>query len=67
MLAALILLLTVATRTIAQDREQTKSDIVFKMLDYDARFRMIFAYTDPESRTYLAKLLSRSTWNSSNW
>lgn len=50
----LILLLTVATWTIAQDREQTKSDIVFKMLDYDARFRMIFAYSDPESRTYLA-------------
>lgn len=53
-LPLLLSLLTVSKGTIAQDREQTKSDIVFKMLDYDARFRMIFAYTDAESRTYLA-------------
>jgi|GEM_PF-1592501 len=53
-LPLLLLLLTITKGTIAQDREQTKSDIVFKMLDYDARFRMIFSYTDSESRTYLA-------------
>lgn len=50
----LIVLFTFTQGTFAQDTEKTKSDIMFRLMDFNARFRMIFSYKDAESRAYLA-------------
>ncbi|MCF6407114.1 hypothetical protein L3C95_29735 [Chitinophaga filiformis] len=50
----LLLSLAFPKGTSAQNREKIKADLIFKMLDFDARFRMIPGYRDSACRMTLA-------------
>ncbi|SHN37881.1 hypothetical protein [Chitinophaga sp. CF418] len=50
----LLISLALPKGTIAQNREKIKADLIFKMLDFDARFRMIPGYRDSACRMNLA-------------
>ncbi|SDH26260.1 hypothetical protein [Chitinophaga filiformis] len=50
----LLALLAFSKRTNAQNSEKIKADLIFKMLDFDARFRMLPGYRDSACRMDLA-------------